>query len=1771
MKFRLLAPTAAGLILGSLLAAAAASSPHTRFIQLRNDVIPTKPLRAAERAPAAPASQAPVTGLFLVQFEGPVQPEWREQLAAMGVALLEPVPTDAFVARCDQARPGLLRTLPFIHWMGPYRPEHKVHRGLADQAKGRAADGPLDVAVLLAPRLPASELAEVRRAFSAIRQESNHRSGPILRGRIPAGRLEALARSEAVLWIEPAPAMKLYDEVASKIVAGDGGPNTLLTMSLGYDGAGVRVAVADSGLHNGEAASMHPDLFGRTPAFFYYGNLTDAADEHSHGTHVAGIVAGNGATGEVDEFGALYGLGVAPGASIIAQRLFDAAGNYEPPSSFDRMTRDAVRVGADIGSNSWGDDTQGRYDLSAREFDLLVRDADWLAEGDQPYILEFSAGNAGPGTQTIGSPAVAKNVIATGAVENDRQDFLIYADGPDAMADFSSRGPCEDGRIKPDVVAPGTWIASLQSASATDQYAWSPISPNYQYQGGTSQAGPHASGAAAVFVQYYRQTHTNLTPSPALVKAALINSAVDCYDEFGTGPVPNNDEGWGRIDLVELLDSTRTYQFLDQSVLLTTGQQYEQRILVDTQDEPLKITLVYTDAAGFPGAIPALVNDLDLEVVGPNGRVYRGNSFANGESVPDTVASDDRNNVEAVHLWTPIPGEYVIRVRARNVVTDARADTPGLDQDFALVVSASIAPPGTGILTFDRLSYRAPDQMRLALVDHNLAGAPNATIALSSTTETTPETLLLQASGPAGNFTGTVATVTGPPAPDGRLQVSHGDVIEARYQDAAPPATRLFTAQADLLPPLISNLHVTNRFGRAEVRWTTDEPASSLVVYGSNLPLSLSLTGVTFATSHAVPLTGLVSGTTNFFYLVCADVAGNRVTNDNNGELFVVVPPRAPAILMVDGFVEDFLIDPPPDLGNYTRCLDQLGLSYDVWKIETEPQPITAADLRPYRVVLWRLPEFSLSRPTFTAGERAALIEYLNGGGGLFVASMEAASRLDDTGAQSFRKEVLHIADFEVDAGVPDAEGVPDDPIGDGLFFSLDYTFDYFGFDFSDTLTPGPNAAGILYKSGTGKYAGIRFPRAGVDSPARVVYLGFPFDAIPADEPPPGDRTTLMRRVLVFLAPGLNGEGSIVFDRGAYTIPSQVTLEIADSDLEGQSQATATFYTETLPAGTPLTLAATTRPGIFRGTVSLSATPSGSPTEFVVRDGETIRATYFDSSLNALVTAQALIETNPPSISLVSATPGYVDALITWETSELADSTVQFGESPLLGRSAASDELTDYHEINLYQLQPDRTYYFRVISRDRAGNVAMDDNGGRLYTFRTLAPLQPPWYDNLEHGSTNWVVYTPEESEIGWQLGQPNPLFGTPANSPVNCWAANLNYAFISQVESYLISPAIVLTGGNQAVLRFAQTYDFTYPFEFDIFHAGEVLLIPNDALAPITLAEYSDDLADWHEVEFDLSPHLGKVVYIAWHYFMLSFDPWPRMGWMVDDISITVSNVQPGTVVITNNLWQAGYSLSGPLSTNAGGRFLALSNAPPGSYTIEYADLAYYQTPAAQTKLLAEGGTVTFNGVYTLADANGNGIPDDWEQRYFGNVSAHRSNTTDTDGDGMSDWAEFVAGTDPNSPPRAFNLLARQTSGNTLRLEWASVPGQQYRVLQTTNFSGWTPYTSWSEATSTVSRLDIPIPTGAAPAFYRVQAGATNSPAGLPPNLRLTVAPSTNNTLRLSWPSAAGRGYRLLSSTNAINWIPATGWFRALATTTSATNLPVPVSPQFYRLEVQP
>ncbi|MCX8108528.1 MAG: S8 family serine peptidase, partial [Verrucomicrobiae bacterium] len=491
-------------------------------IRLRNEIIDTGTNQLQRVALSASAS--PMSGLYLVQFTEPPKPEWRVRLNSLNVQLLRSVPEDAFVAYFDSVSVPRLRSLGFVRWVGPYEAKHKVDFRLSSATSVYGPNARIPVKIVLSPIASPVEVGRLARTLSRSSRPVFHSLGPTMSGTVTLAQLAVLANSPLVLWIEPAPRMKLLDEIATKIVCGDDfqAGTMALVHQLGYDGSGVIVAVPDSGLDTGEAETLHPDLAGRVDAFFAYGGLPDAADEHSHGTHVAGIIAGNAATGGQDDSGFFYGLGVAPGAHLIIQRIFDGMGEYYPPESFAVLTQDAVRNGAVIGSNSWGDETQGRYDISAAEFDALVRDADPQTPGEQPLILEFSAGNSGPARQSINTPAVAKNVIATGACQNSRPEFFIYGDGPEVTADFSSRGPCEDGRLKPDLMAPGTWIASLKSSYASDLFAWATIDEYYIFQGGTSQAGPHVSGAAAVFVQYYRETHGGSTPSPALVKACLL-------------------------------------------------------------------------------------------------------------------------------------------------------------------------------------------------------------------------------------------------------------------------------------------------------------------------------------------------------------------------------------------------------------------------------------------------------------------------------------------------------------------------------------------------------------------------------------------------------------------------------------------------------------------------------------------------------------------------------------------------------------------------------------------------------------------------------------------------------------------------------------------------------------------------------------------------------------------------------------------------------------------------------------------------------------------------------------------------------------------------------------------------------------------------------------------------------------------------------------------------------------------------------------------------
>ncbi|MBV9789645.1 MAG: DUF11 domain-containing protein, partial [Chloroflexi bacterium] len=264
------------------------------------------------------------------------------------------------------------------------------------------------------------------------------------------------------------------------------------------------------------------------------------------------------------------------------------------------------------------------------------------------------------------------------------------SDDPKGMAAFSSRGPTDDGRIKPDLVTPGTNIVSNRShvPDASPQWGAHETNTHYVYSGGTSMATPLTAGAGVLVRQWLTQSGL-ANPSAAVVKSTLLNTTADMgTGQYGLGTTqeipnvrPNGVNGWGRTDL-GFMAAPLPYKLWvdDHTSGLTTGQEVQythtdsRPLEVLTSDQPLRVMLSWTDPAASLSASKQLVNDLDLVVVGPNGTQYYGNSMATG---------DRTNNVEGVVINNPPLGFYTVRVRGFNV--------PIASQPYGLSVAGPIS------------------------------------------------------------------------------------------------------------------------------------------------------------------------------------------------------------------------------------------------------------------------------------------------------------------------------------------------------------------------------------------------------------------------------------------------------------------------------------------------------------------------------------------------------------------------------------------------------------------------------------------------------------------------------------------------------------------------------------------------------------------------------------------------------------------------------------------------------------------------------------------------------------------------------------------------------------------------------------------------------------------------------------------------------------------------------------------------------------------------
>jgi serine protease AprX len=686
----------------TLVALLLANSVIAAPIQLRSMTIPDQYNDSSLSALADSSS------LYLVEWNQVVTEDKKLELEQAGGQILGFIPDSTFLVR--SSNPTQMTSLPFVERVVRYRASMKAETGLAKATLEREA--PL-VVVELAKDSSADEV----RPYAVGPIMSFGKNAILVR--IENDRIFEVAALDSVVWMERYVAPRLLDLSAkdlgvdvSKDVAtpppaltgfesGTRGISSEAAYSAGFSGAGQIVAFADTGLDQGNINSIIADFRGQVKSghAIALGGMS-WGDPQSHGTHVAGSIAGNGASSG----GAIRGA--AWGAKLVALGMWsDILNNFFPPSA-EVILRTAYDQGARIHSNSWGRDSQGGYDSMARQVDTYLY--------DKPDLLAvFAAGNSGADMnkdgvideKSVGSPATAKNVLSVGASKNlllnggIQKPMKELRDGASkwgaepiassflsedlkGMAAFSSRGPTADGRIKPDLVAPGTNIVSARSSHPKAGEGWGVFDPNYLYMGGTSMATPILSGALAVQREFLLKKLGRPTISAALMKAYAVASADDLFPgQFGVRPQgqeqpttrPNNHQGWGRITLASLADTASVMELTDNTTGLATGEELKLNwTLAQPGTRSLRIAMAYTDAPAAANSQVELVNDLDIELTTPSGAKL----FPNGKA-----SADNRNNLESIDLATQEAGVYELVIRGRNI-PQGRAGK----QAFALVV-----------------------------------------------------------------------------------------------------------------------------------------------------------------------------------------------------------------------------------------------------------------------------------------------------------------------------------------------------------------------------------------------------------------------------------------------------------------------------------------------------------------------------------------------------------------------------------------------------------------------------------------------------------------------------------------------------------------------------------------------------------------------------------------------------------------------------------------------------------------------------------------------------------------------------------------------------------------------------------------------------------------------------------------------------------------------------------------------------------------------------
>jgi hypothetical protein len=628
---------------------------------------------------------------YVVHCQGPVYPEYVQQMESAGAKVYSYISNYAYIVRMTPMVKRSVELLGFVDWVGIYQAAYKV----SHQPEFAREEGRQKVTIVLYPDASLDNLCDMLVALGAeVIECAESKWDKLINCEIDLALISTVAKAEVVNWIEPWHKMELHNDNTQWILQTASSGNRRI-WTMGITGQGELVSTSDTGIRTshyqfrntnstwittwGDYPS-HRKIIGYQPANSYGAGYADFGDEsgnYYHGTHTGGTACGNddvmGSPSSRDGIGIdsrIYFLdgGGSQGAVYLypnLNTLFNIPYTGNSAGSVKLM------------SNSWGTSVNGAYTSSSAQVDQFMWD-------HKDFLLFFSNGNDGPSSGTVGSPATAKSCVSVGGCRNGASYQQIYSS--------SSRGPTQDNRYKPTILAPGQTLYSAYGGN--DDGYWG--------MEGTSMSAPGAVGAGALCRQYFTDgwypsgsatPSDSLSPSAALIKAVLVVSADPSVSGYTN--VPNNNIGWGRIDLDSALyfaGDSKKLAIVDDQTGLSTGQYVEYTYTVTSSSEPFRVALVWTDYPGTAGSGIKLINDLHLTVTDPSSNQYKGNVYSSGQSTTGGVY-DTLNVEECVRRNSPATGDWTVRVEAHNC--------PSGPQPFALVVTGAISTTTAPDVVYD--------------------------------------------------------------------------------------------------------------------------------------------------------------------------------------------------------------------------------------------------------------------------------------------------------------------------------------------------------------------------------------------------------------------------------------------------------------------------------------------------------------------------------------------------------------------------------------------------------------------------------------------------------------------------------------------------------------------------------------------------------------------------------------------------------------------------------------------------------------------------------------------------------------------------------------------------------------------------------------------------------------------------------------------------------------------------------------------------------------